>query len=95
MASLTSRYNSFSGCHPEVAPKSSPPGVLPRWQLFYLPPAVGYHLFLHHCVRLRRFMRLQHYLRLENEAREFTAGAQGREMSGRHAARNPASARRT
>jgi hypothetical protein len=95
MASGTSRPNKFSGCHPEVTPKSSPPGALPRWQLFDLPPAVGYHLFLHHCVRLRRFMRLQHYLRLEKEAREFTAGAQGRDVPGRHAARNPASARRT
>jgi hypothetical protein len=95
MASGTSRPNKFSGCHPEVTPKSSPPGALPRWQLFDLPPAVGYHLFLHHCVRLRRFMRLQHYLRLEQEAREFTASAQGRDVPGRYAARNPASAWRT
>jgi hypothetical protein len=95
MASGTSRQNTFSGCHPEVTPKSSPPGALPRWQLFDLPPAVGYHLFLHHCVRLRRFMRLQHYLRLEKEAREFTSGARGGDAPFRHAARHPVAARRT
>jgi hypothetical protein len=95
MASISRQAREFSGCHPELTPKSSPPGALSGWQLFDLSPAISYHLLLHHYVRLRRFMRLQHYLRLEKEARRYTERAQGRDTSSDGVTRIPAAARRT
>lgn len=95
MASNSRQAREFSGCHPELTPKSSPPGALSGWQLFEHPPAVSYHLLLHHYVRLRRFMRLQHYLRLEKEARSYSERAPGRGPAPEGVTRIPAAARQT